>query len=607
MVPAATARKPEGSTTQTDSNKTNGGQMASNERGDSVHQDRTSSRGVNTRRRLINYPRSGRRGLKRWIPSWKLTFGSLVALCLLAVAAFSLAVLLTPIPDVNASASSEKTIVYWNDGKTEIGRIGEANRIVIPGSSMPVDLQHAVIATEDKTYYEHGGFDPLALGRAFWNATFNDGATQGASTITQQYAKNAYLTQDRTISRKFRELLLSVKLDSQESKDQILSEYLNTIYFGRGAYGVETASQAYFGKSADKLKLNEAAVLAAVIKGPTDYEPEKHRDRLQVRFDYVLDSMVSQGWLSPADRKKMKLPEFKKYKAAKSSMVGTNGYLLDTVERELIKLGFTQEQLDQGGLRITTTFDKADQEAAVAAVNGSGPGAEAGLRIGLTSVKVDTGEVLAMYGGADYLKNQLSNSDQAIALGGSTFKPFALAAATEDGIKLDSMWDVRSPRTIGGYKLENEGNQSYGQISLLQAIESSVNTVFVDLSVNKLGPEKVKEAAIRAGLPANTIGLVADPTTVLGTAAPTTEEMAGAYATFANEGMRLAPTTIKEVKLNNGGPVYQYTPDPTRAFSPDVANTVNYALQKVVTSGTGYAANSLGRPAAGKTGTTDNN
>lgn len=556
------------------------------------------------RKRLIDYPRYGKTGVRRWLPSWKLMVGGVFSFLLLMLGGFAAAVALTPIPEANSVAIAEKTIVYWNDGKTELGRLGESNRINVPLDKMPENLRNAVLAAEDREFYDHGGFDPGALMRAAWNDV-NGGATQGASTITQQYAKNAYLTQDQTLIRKARELILSVKLETEVSKDQILENYLNTIYFGRGAYGVETASYAYFGKPAAKMDLNEAAALASILRAPGGYDPETHKDKLRDRFNYTLDGMLSKGWITQKQRDKAKLPNFVKQTKAKNWMQGTNGYLLESVRREMLAKGYTEEDLNIGGFRITTTFNKDDQAAAVSAVENSGVSSEKGLRIGLTSIDNATGEVLAMYGGHDYLKNQLSNADQAVGLAGSTFKPFALAAAFEDGIELDSTWDGSSPRTIKGYKLQNEGNVSYGTINLQTAINQSVNTVFVDLGT-ELGWEKVRESAVRAGVPDKTIGLGADPTTVLGTASPTTLDMASAYSTFANRGERVAPTTIRQV--SRGGTVeYEHNVERTPAFDEEVADEVNYALQGVVKSGTGTRASAIGRPAAGKTGTTDNN
>ncbi len=572
-----------------------------------TRRDSKSRTSAATRRpkRFIDYPRGQYTGVRRWIPSWRLIIGGIVTAFLVLIGGFAAAVAFTSVPEANELARSEKTIVYWNDGKSEMGRLGEANRISVPFDQMPVTLREAVLAAEDREFYDHGGFDPAALARAGWN-DIRGGDTQGGSTITQQYAKNAYLSHEQTLVRKARELVLSVKLETESSKDEILGDYLNTIYLGRGTYGVETASQAYFGKPASKLTLSESAVLAAVIRAPSGYDPDTNVDKLKARYQYVLDGMVQKGWITAAEAKAAKFPKFKEQKKIKNSFAGTNGYLLESVQREMLRRGYSEEDLNVGGFRIVTSFDKAAQAAAVESIQSTGISDEKGLRIGLTSVKTDTGEVIAMYGGSDYLKNQLSNADQAVGLAGSTFKAFALAAAFENDISLDSRWDGNSPRTIRGYKLQNESNVSYGNITLLTATEKSVNTVFVDLA-GQVGPEKVKQAAVRAGVPAETIGLgTADPTTVLGTASPTTIDMAGAYATFANRGERVAPTTIKEIS-RAGAVEYVLDPAPQRAFSTEVADEVNYALQKVVTSGTGASASGIGRPAAGKTGTSDNN
>ncbi len=558
------------------------------------------------RKRVIDYPRHGKHGIRRWLPSWKLVFGSFLTACLLLVGGFAAAVAFTKVPKPNDIAMAEQSIIYWNDGKTELGRLGEANRVAVDLKDIPLKAQEAVLAAEDRSYYEHGGFDPRGLARAVW-VDLSDGQTQGGSTITQQYAKNAFLTHEQTISRKVRELFLSVKLETEESKSDILNSYLNTIYWGRGAYGIETASQAYFGVSAKDLNLRQSAALAAIIRAPGGYDPETHKDQLKARYAYVLDGMVAKGWITPEEKAHAvkKLPQFVDYEPQKSSLRGTKGYLIESVRREMLRRGFTENDLTIGGYRIVSTFDRSDQKAAVNAVDWSGPGPEKGLRIGLTAVDPKNGEVRAMYGGADYLKNQLSNADQAVGLAGSTFKAFGLAAAFEDDIDLSSTWDGSSPRTIKGYKLQNEDNVSYGQVSLLRATEKSINTVFVDLA-QQVGVEKVREAAVRAGVPDKTIGLVADPTTVLGTASPTTLDMASAYATFANEGERIEPTTIQEV-TRAGQLEYKHEVEPQRAFSADVSNKVTYALEQVVRSGTGTAARALGRPAAGKTGTTDNN
>lgn len=251
---------------------------------------------------MINYPRSDKTGAGRLIPSWKLVMGSLLTVAVIGAGLFAVAVYILPVPQPNDVAIAETTKVMYADGKTEIGRIGDVRRTSVPLSDVPEDVQLAVLAAEDRSFYDHGGFSPEGISRAVWNNA-TGGSTQGGSTITQQYVKNAYLTQDQTVLRKANELVLAVKLETIESKDEILSNYLNTIYFGRGAYGIEAASEAYFGKSVDELDVSEGAALAAVIQSPGNYEPELFKDRLMERWNYVLDGMVEKEWLTPAERK----------------------------------------------------------------------------------------------------------------------------------------------------------------------------------------------------------------------------------------------------------------------------------------------------------------
>ncbi|TAK70321.1 MAG: penicillin-binding protein [Actinomycetota bacterium] len=553
----------------------------------------------------IDYPRRNRTGVRHWLPSWRQLLALAGATVVAVVGGFLLAVALTTIPEPNEVATAQTTIVYWSDGTTELGRLGDANRISVPLDQVSVTAQHAVLAAEDRDFYDHGGFSPAGIVRAAWN-NLTGGSTQGGSTITQQYAKNAFLTQDRTFSRKARELLLSVKLETSSSKDDILSDYLNTIYLGRGAYGIETAAQAYFGTSAASLDLAQSAALAAIIRSPGGYSPENNLAKLQGRWAYVLDGMVSKGWISQAQRDATVFPRFTKRQSA-DRFSGTDGYLLAAVRDQLLGQGFTEDDIDGGGLRIVTTFDRKAQRAAVAAIKAQGPttGTDR-LRIGLAAVTPGTGAVVAMYGGPDYLTDPLNNATQAIAQAGSTFKPFALAAATETGVPLSSTWNGASPRTIAGYTLRNYGNTSYGTVSLLRATEDSINTAYVDLT-NQVGVGKVMAAATRAGIPADTAGMADNLTFVLGTASPHTIDLASAYATFAAHGRAVATTVLREVREANGGLLVQADPRPVQAFSADVADTVTYALSKVVTDGTGFAAAQLDRPAAGKTGTTDGN
>jgi membrane peptidoglycan carboxypeptidase len=531
-----------------------------------------------------------------------------VVLAALGVGAFALAVSLTTVPSPNEVSTSEATIVYWADGQTELGRLGEATRRSVALADVPLDAQHAVLAAEDRSFYEHGGISPLGIGRAVLN-NLQGGSTQGGSTITQQYAKNAYLTQDRSWSRKAKELLLAFKLETVVSKDQILEDYLNTIYFGRGAYGIEAASIAYFGTTVENLDVSQAAVLAAVIKSPNGLAPEDNLPALKARWTYVLDSMVEQGWLTPQQRKAARFPEINEQRAG-NRLGGQTGFLLQAVTDQLIDLGFDETEIQRGGLRITSTFDQAAQKAATIAVRKSGPDANTeGLRIGLAAVRPGTGEVVAMYAGKNFIDDQINNATREFAQAGSTFKPFALAAAFEQGVPLGTELNGDSPSTVNGYTFSNYGDKSYGPVTLLQATEFSINSAYVQLE-SEVGVDAVADTAIRAGVPETTPGLNLDSldlTFVLGTASPSGLSMANAYATFAASGVQAETTYIKSVLGFNGGLLYEYQPKTIAAFEPEIANSVSYTLNKVVTDGTAFAAQKLGRPAAAKTGTTDEN
>ncbi len=558
------------------------------------------------RRRWIDYPRAGRSGLRRWLPSWKLILGSILTVIVIAGIGLGIAVATTEIPKPNDLAVAQTTRIYYDDGKTEIGRIGEANRTSVPLDRISPEMQAAMLAAEDRGYYNHGGFDPRGLARAAWN-NFTGGTTQGASTITQQYAKNAYLTQEQSFSRKFKELVLSVKLETQSSKDEILADYLNTIYYGRGAYGIQAASRAYFGKSASKLDAAESAYLAAVIRAPSFYASKKGQDELQARWDYVVAGMVSTGALTQAEADALVFPTPLEWTGAYNYFKGPNGYLLESARLALLQLGYTDDDINLNGYRVTTTINKQAQDGAIEAVEQYGPTYNTeGLRIGMASVRPGTGEIVAMYGGKNYLRNQLNDATQATALAGSTFKPFALTAALEDGIGLYSTWDGSSPRTIQGYTLQNYGNVSYGTVTLLKATENSINTPYVELGL-AVGTDNVRKAAIRAGVPKDTTGLKADPTTVLGTASPTALDMANAYATFAARGERADTALIKQVKTPDKETDFELDVKTKQEFDENVMDNVNFALQQVVNVGTGTTALGLGRPSAGKTGTTDNN
>ena len=523
---------------------------------------------------------------------------------------FALAYFTVDVPDANAYVNSQSTIFQYANGE-EIGRVGTQNRQIVPLAKIPLKVRQAVLAAEDKSFYSNKAFSVTGILRAAFNNLMG-GSLQGGSTITQQYAKTAFLTPSRTIQRKVRELVIAIKLENELSKDQIFESYLNTIYFGRGSYGVMTASQQYFNRTVDQLTISQAAVIASILRSPGLYDPafaEGNAERLANRFEYVKNNMLEEGWLSKEEAAKMKLPEVAP-RATSGQLSGPKGHVIEAVQKELAKFGFSQDQLLVGGLVIKTTLDQQAQQSAVDAVNRFYPAnAPDDLRIGLVAIRPGTGEVLALYGGRDYLERQLNDATQSIAQAGSTFKPFAIVAALEKGIPLTSMWNGDSPQTFDDlgkpYEVFNYGNEGWGQVDLLFATKHSINTIFVPLGI-EVGPDKVVDVARRAGIP-DSVAMMPTPSFVLGTSSPHVIDVANAYATFAAQGVRSKPYLVSQVIGSNKGVLFEATPSTEEVFSKDVMADLTYALKGTITGGTGAAALALGRPAAGKTGTSQSN
>ena len=536
---------------------------------------------------------------------------AVLAVFLLGVVAVGIAYARIQPPTPNELATAQASIVYYSDGKTEMARLSDAegNRESVPLSKVPDQMQKAMLAAEDQNFYQNNGISPTGIARAVFVAVKGGQATQGGSTITQQYVKNYFLTADRTLSRKAREILISIKIDKQQSKDQILENYLNTIYYGRGAYGIQTASKAYFNKDVSQLSVAEGATLAAIVNAPSLYDPalgDKQKANLKTRVTYVLDGMVAEGWLSQADRDKVTGPADTVPPANNTAIAGPNGYIVDAVRKELgSTLKLSDSDIDRGGLRITTTINKASQDAAVASVQKYLPKEAPDVQAGLTSIKPGDGAIVAMYGGADFQKRQLNSSTDAIMQAGSTFKPFALIAGLQEGISTKTQFNGNSPITVGNVKVPNEFNQNFGMIDLRRATAKSVNTVFVGLN-NKVGPANTKNAAIAAGMPEKTAGLDDTLTNVLGTASPHVVDVASAYATIAAQGQKATPYLVAAVTSETTDIDYKVNKQTSAAFGADVAADTIDALQQVTASGgTGARAAGLGRPTAGKTGTSD--
>ena len=529
---------------------------------------------------------------------------------------FALAWFTVDIPDPNAYVNSQATVIQYSNGQ-EIGRIGAQNRQILPLAKIPLRLRYAVMAAEDRNFYSNRAFSVTGISQAVLSNVITFGKGRGGSTITQQYAKTAFLTPERSIQRKIKELVISLKLENAMTKDQILENYLNTIYFGRGSYGVQTAAQQYFNRNANQLSISQSAVIASILRSPGLYDPfygdkeQKARNlaRLEARFKYVIDGMLEEKWITAEEAKAAKMPSIAP-RTTGGSLSGPKGYIIDAAQKELSKLGFTQEQLMVGGYVIKTTLEQRAQQSAVDAVNKLYPSkAPANLHIGLVAIRPGTGEVVAMYGGKDYVVRQLNDATQSIALAGSTFKPFALIAALEQGIPLTSMWNGDSPQTFDDlgrpYLVDNYGGEGWGQVDLMTATQHSINTVYVPLGM-KAGLDKVVDVARRAGIPEN-VAMMPTPSVSLGVASPHVIDVANSYATFAANGIYAKPYMVKEVIGPNKGVLYQGKPKTQEVFSKEVMADLTYALKSVVNGGTGAAALALGRPAAGKTGTSQSN
>ena len=394
-------------------------------------------------------------------------------------------------PDPNADFETATSFVYYNDGKAQLGTFAVQNRQPLTFDEIPETMKQAVVAAENRTFWTDKGISLRGMVRAAWTIA-RGGDLQGGSTITQQYIKILYLTSDRTLTRKFRELFLAYKINKEMTKEEILAGYLNTIYFGRGAYGLQAASKAYFKIDAKKLDPQQAAFLTVVINNPSMFDPseEENTQRILDRYRYVLAAMGAAGHLTPIEVSAYseKLPKFPKVKV-NERFGGPKGFLLKMVERELSAAGFDESQISGGGLQITTTFDKQAQNAAVeAAQDYTKQAADAvdrkarNLHAAIASVDVNTGEVLALYGGPDYVENSRNwaTTERPAA---STFKAYALAAGLEDGFSLNSTFNGNTFTPPGDSKtIRNEYSYQYGPaVSLTKATADSINTAFVDM------------------------------------------------------------------------------------------------------------------------------
>jgi len=514
----------------------------------------------------------------------------------------------TDVPRPGDIATDQVSIVYYSNGTTEMARLGEENRTDVALSRVPEHVRRAVLAAENRSFYSDPGFSATGIARATWN-NVTGGPTQGGSTITQQYVKNAYLTTEQTLTRKFKELILSVKIDQNYSKDQILEWYLNTIYFGRGAHGIEAAAETYFGKPVDDLTVEEGAVLAAGIASPALFDPETHPEDAQERWNFVLDGMVEEGWLEAPEREAVVYPTvLPRGPVSLNQTDGPEGLIIRQVQEELARNGFDESRIYSEGLRVTTTVNAGAQREAVVAVGDTLGEQPENLRTALVSIAPSTGAVVAYYGGPSGTGFDYA---QAYRQPGSSFKPYTLATALEQGIGVSSRRDGSQPQNFPDrdQPVRNSEGGECSNCSLKEAITRSLNTTFYGLAL-EVGPENVADLAHRVGVretrPDDSRTL--ERSGVTGGAIGIGEyevrpiDQASGFATFANGGVHREPFFVTAVTDRNGNVLYERSAgEETRGVSAEVANDVTFALEDVAAAGDDELADD--REAAAKTGT----
>ena len=517
------------------------------------------------------------------------------------ILAFAIGWILFRIPSADDATNNQVATIDYSDGST-LASLAQAqgNRIKVPLSQVPVWVQHAVASAEDRSFYTNYGFDPIGIARAAFNQA--QGGSGGGSTITQQYVKNVLVGDEHSYSRKYREVVIAAKVNQEESKDQILENYLNTIYFGRGAYGIQAASQAYFGRDVNTLSPSEGAMLAGLIQSPSKWDPAVDVNGSKQRWNYVLDGMVDQKWLAPADRAAAVFPQRPQLQDPSSRKTGIpdndRGHIVTAIKNELASYGITEQQVNQEGLKVETTVDPKLQQQAADAAAKSLDGQPANLRTSMVSEDPRSGAVLAYYGGSDGSGFDYAQTERQP---GSSFKPFVLLAGLERNppIGLGTQFDGGTPQTIAGTKVENSEGESCPNCDLKTAMTLSINTVFYQLGV-QVGPQKVADAAHQAGISApldKASGGIA-----LGDKEVRPGDMASGYATFAADGIFHRPHMVTRVTTSDGRILYDGgVTAPEQRMSQQLARNVTESMLDVASHSQIPLAG--GRPVAAKTGT----
>ncbi|MFG1418826.1 PBP1A family penicillin-binding protein [Xanthobacter sp. V0B-10] len=537
-------------------------------------------------------PRRRRRSLVWTLVKWSLVLAVWGVIALIGIVAYE-ASKLPPMQTLMIPKRPPTVTILSADGKTLAVR-GDMGGVAVPISELPPYLPKAFVAIEDQRFYTHFGLDPEGLARALVTNLTSRRLRQGGSTLTQQLAKNLFLTQERTASRKIQELVLALWLETKFTKDQILDLYLNRVYFGAGAYGVEAAAQRYFGKSARQVTLSEAAMLAGLVNSPSRLAPTRNLKGAQARAALVLTAMRQQGMITP---EMAQAAIAKPAQLARAKTPDSMGYVADWV----------MEQLDSyvgplsGDVSVRTTIELNLQQAAEKALEETL--AKSGGKYGVSQgavVSLDTnGAVRALVGGRSYEESQYNRAVTARRQPGSSFKPFVYLTALEAGLTPDTVRED-APLQLKGWKPENSTHDYRGPVSLTTALALSLNTVSVRLAL-EVGPKAVVATAHRLGIAST---LDPNPSIALGTSEVSVLELAGAYVPFANGGIGVIPYVIETVTDAGGKALFQRSGSgPGRVMDPAYAAEMNQMLTQTLVMGTGRRADLPGWEAAGKTGT----
>ena len=546
------------------------------------------------------------RGKKRGKLILKWVLGIFAVLIAAGIGLFAYLYITTEIPEPEKFALAEKTTVYYSDGTTEIGSYAEQNREIIDCAVLPDYVGNAIVASEDRSFYTNKGIDLTGIARALYT-NLTTGSRQGGSTITQQYAERYYLGETTTYSGKLREAFLAIKIAQQQDKSEVLCNYMNTIYLGRGAYGIQAAAKAYFNKDAKDLTLPEAAMLAGIIPAPSSWDPAVDQEQAEKRFSRVLSIMEEDGYITASDKSGAEFPQVVEQQQ-NNQMAGANGYLLTAVKNELVNSNaFTADDLETGGYKIITTFDKTMQDEIQQVGDTRPEGMPESIEVGGIAVEQSTGAVKAMYAGNDYLTKQLNNATQATFEPGSTMKPFGLLGAAQSGVNFSTLFNGNSGltfETTPGTTAEvpNALGNNWGYINLYQATANSVNTVFMEVNAH-LGAENFAKIAHQAGIEED----IDETTTynILGINAITVWDLAQGHSTIANDGVKNTLHVVDRVTSTDGTKeLYKTTQENQQVFDANDCHLVQKAMQGTTTYGTAAGvADVLGRQVAGKSGT----